>query len=1029
MNLTSLSIRHRGAIFSLVVAMICSGLFFYGRMNKDLFPSLGVPTIYVAQPYGGMDPAQMEGYLTYYYEYHFLYITGIEHVESKSIQGAALIKLQFHPGTDMAQAMSETVGYVNRARAFMPPGTVPPFITRFDSGSVPVGYLVFSSDTKTVAQMQDAALNLVRPLFATLPGVSAPPPFGGSARAIVVNLKKERLESYGMSPDEVVTALSLSNLIAPSGNMTIGSSFPSVPLNSVVKNIKDLENIPIRSNSYPAIYVRDVAEVQDASDLTTCFALVNGRRTVYIPVTKRSDASTLSVVALVRQNLSKFQSVLPEEIKVSYEFDQSHLVEKALRGVIQEGLLGACLTALMVLLFLRDLRSALIVFIHIPVTLLMGVVGLSFFKETINLMTLGGLALAVGILVDEVTVTLESFHSFREKGMSVKDSILQSADQTAIPRLLAMLMVIAVFIPTFFMGGVGQALFAPLALAVGFSMAASYFLSSTFVPVLLKTIQLDKSLLKPEQPKEFNFEKKLQKLISLRALVLLLYLILTGGVIWLIHRGLGSEIFPRIEAHQIQIRFRAPPGTRVELTESQALKIIDLVKKEVGPEGVTISMGFVGVHAPSFPVNYIHLWNGGPEEGVLQFQFKKELAISTYELQEKLRGRFANEIPDVLISFEASDLISRMMSFGSSTPVEIAVSGADLTKSREFAETLLTKLRTVPSLRDLQIRQTFDYPQVDVQIDREKAGIMGIRASEIARSLVTATSSSRFVVPNYWADPKTGVSYQIQVQIPSVSLKSVEDLRNVPIATVGGSSIPLRSVASVGTSVGVGQYERYNMQRQVTVQGTFHGRDLGGIGQEIQKILATAGSLPPKTFMDVRGEIATLKIIQDGFVRGLLLSVFVIALLLFAYFESFWVTFCILMMVPSVVFGSLLSLFLTSMTLNIQSGMGIIMSLGVSLANAVMIASVFKRESGGAQGEFAPAIMAVGSRLRPVLMTSCSMVAGMIPMALAIGEGGGQMAPLGRAVIGGIIFSTGAVLGVLPCLLSFGKNKYEKTII
>src|SRR5438093_4581170 len=339
-------------------------------MARDIFPPLGIPTIYVAQPYGGMDPAQMEGYLTYYYEYHFLYITGIEHVESKSIQGAAIIKLQFYPGTDMSQAISETVAYVNRARAFMPPGTVPPFIMRFDAGSVPVGNLVFSSETRSVGEMQDAALNLVRPLFATLPGVSAPPPFGGSARSIVINVKPDRLRAYNMSPDEIVAAIASANTISPSGNVLLGDKYPMVPLNSVVKNIKDLESVPIRTGAYPAVFVRDVADVADASDLVTCYAMVNGRRTVYIPVTKRADASTLSVVSLVQKNLPKFQSVLPEDVKVSYEFDQSPYVTRAIAGLTMEGALGAVLTGLMVLLFLRDWRSALMVVVTIPLSIL-----------------------------------------------------------------------------------------------------------------------------------------------------------------------------------------------------------------------------------------------------------------------------------------------------------------------------------------------------------------------------------------------------------------------------------------------------------------------------------------------------------------------------------------------------------------------------------------------------------------------------------------------------------------------------------
>src|SRR6267378_8222578 len=479
MSLVRSAMRRPLTIMVALVAVILSAVFAVRQMPRDIFPDLGVPVIYVAQPYGGIDPAQMEGFLTYYYEYHFLYITGIEHVESKSIQGASLVKLQFYPGTDMAQAMSETVAYVNRARAFMPPGTVPPFITRFDAGSVPVGNLVFSSETRSVGEMQDAALNLVRPLFATLPGVSAPPPFGGSARSIIVNVKPDRLRSYSLSPDDIVSAICTANLITPSGNMPIKGKYPMVPLNSVAKNIKDLESVPLRTGSYPTVFHRDEGEVSDDSDIVTSYALVNGRRTVYVPVTKRADASTLSVVNLVKENIPRFQSVVPPDVKVSYEFDQSPYVTRAIGGLTLEGGLGALLTGVMVLLFLRDWRSALIVVINIPLSLMGALLALWITKQTVNIMTLGGLALAIGILVDMSTVVIENIHTHLGRDKKVSLAVVDSGQEVALPLLIAMLCVLAVFVPAFFMVGAAKAMFLPLSLAVGFSMIASYLLSST----------------------------------------------------------------------------------------------------------------------------------------------------------------------------------------------------------------------------------------------------------------------------------------------------------------------------------------------------------------------------------------------------------------------------------------------------------------------------------------------------------------------------------------------------------------------
>src|SRR3989449_5178002 len=549
MNLVQPAMRRPLTIVVVVIAVALGSVLAVRQMPRDIFPTLGIPTIYVAQPFGGMDPAQMEGYLTYYYEYHFLYITGIEHVESKSIQGASLIKLQFHPGTDMSRAMSETVAYVNRARAFMPPGTVPPFIMRFDAGSVPVGNLVFSSEPRSVGEMQDAALNLVRPLFATLPGVSAPPPFGGSARSIVVNVKPDRLRSYNMSPDEIVAALTSANCISPSGNMPINNKYPMVPVNAVVKNIKDLDSVPIRTGALPAIFLRDVGEIVDGSDLVTCYALVNGRRTVYIPVTKRADASTLSVVNLVKQNIPKFQSVLPADVEVSYEFDQSPYVTGAIAGLTLEGALGALLTGLMVLLFLRDWRSALIVVINIPLSLMGAVFALWITKQTVNIMTLGGLALAIGILVDMSVVVVENIHTQLAHGKAVPRAVVDSGQEVALPLLIAMLCVLAVFVPSFFMVGAAKAMFVPLSLAVGFSMVASYLLSSTLVPILSVWVLRGHEKAAAGQPivegQFARFQKRYaalaQRVVRVRWLVVVAYLLVAAVMIVFIGRQLGNE--------------------------------------------------------------------------------------------------------------------------------------------------------------------------------------------------------------------------------------------------------------------------------------------------------------------------------------------------------------------------------------------------------------------------------------------------------------------------------------------------------
>src|SRR6184192_1897919 len=515
------ALRNPISVVVVVIGVALCSILALVRLPIDIFPNLNLPVIYVAQPYVGMSPAQMEGYLVYYYEYHFLYITGIEAVESKSIQNVGLLKLTFHPGTDMSQAMAQTVGYVDRARAFMPPGTVAPFIMRFDAGSVPVGYLVFSSATKSVAEIQDLALNRVRPLFATLPGVSAPPPFGGAARTIVVSVDPSRLRAYRMAPDEVIQALNTGNTIVPAGNVRTGDLLRLAPINSVVSNIKDLQNLPIRTGAGPTVFLRDVGTIEDSSDIITGYAEVNGRRTVYIPVTKRADASTLSVVNAVNASLAQFQSVVPEDIKIDYEFDQSPYVRNSLLSVVKEGLLGAILTGVMVLLFLRDWRSAFIVVTTIPFALLTAVVALWGAGQTINIMTLGGLALAVGILVDEATVEIENINVSLPEAESKARAVLDATRRTVVPRFLSMLCMVAVFVPSFLMTGVTKSLFVPLSLAVGFAMMASYFLSSSLVPVMAIWILRDSPHRREEEASKFarlrqRYAEGLHKILRVR---------------------------------------------------------------------------------------------------------------------------------------------------------------------------------------------------------------------------------------------------------------------------------------------------------------------------------------------------------------------------------------------------------------------------------------------------------------------------------------------------------------------------------
>jgi multidrug efflux pump subunit AcrB len=1032
MNPIVFALRRPVTVMVAVVAVGLGSLLAATRMPVDIFPNLNLPVIYVCQPYGGMDPAQMEGLLTNYYEYHFLYIGGIHHVESRNIQGMALMKLAFHPGTNMAQAMAETIGYVTRSRAFMPPGTVSPFITRFDAGSVPVGYLVLSSETRSIGEIQDQALFKVRPMFASLPGVSAPPPFGGNQRTVVVRVDPDRLRSLQMSPDEVMNALTAGNTISPSGVVRVDGKMPMVPVNSLVKQVKDLETIPIRVGEDPGVLLRDVATVSDASDIPTGYALVNGRRAVYILVTKRAEASTVSVVGNVRAALSSMQAVLPDDIKVSFEFDQSPTVTKAVVGLATEGALGALLTGLMVLLFLRDWRSVIVVVLNIPFALAGAIVSLWLCGQTLNLMTLGGLALSVGILVDEATVEIENIHHKLERTPSVALAVRLGNQDTAVPRLLAMLCILAVFLPSFFMQGAAQALFAPMALAVGFAMVASYGLSSTFVPVMSAwLLRAGRAAHGNHQPRRTGFDRlregygRLTRgLVRLRWVVVPGYLVGAVAVVAVVGTGLGLEVFPRVDAGRFQLRIKAPTGTRIEETEKVAIAALGVIGEEVGRERIDISVGYVGVIPSSYPINAIYQWTGGPEEVILRVALKPGAGVAIEPLKGRLRERLSAGMPGVRFSFEPADIVSEVMSFGSPTPIEVAVTGPTLADDRAHAEKLRTELGKIPSLRDLQYVQALDYPTVNVEIDRQRAGLGGVSVAEVARSLVAATSSSRFVVPNYWPDPKTGIGYQVQVEIPYQKMDSIARVETIPIQRPGAEPMLLRDIARVTPGSMPGEYDRYNMKRTVSLTANIAGDDLGRVAAQVNRAIQAAGEPPKGVTVDVRGQVVALNEILRGLAIGLGMAVVVILLLLTANFQSIRLAVVVISTAPAVLAGVVVALWLSGTSLNLQSFMGAIMAVGVAVANAILLVTFAEqhRRTDAPEASEAAALGAMG-RLRPILMTSLAMLAGMTPLALNWGEGGEQSASLGRAVIGGLVAATLATLFVLPSVFALVQNR------
>jgi multidrug efflux pump subunit AcrB len=1049
MNPITAALNRPVTVLVLVLGTVFAGGLAYSRMKVDIFPALDLPVIYVCQPYGGMDPQQMEGLIANYYEYHILYVNGIHHVESQNVQSTTLLKLYFHPGTDMSEAMASVVASVNRSRAFMPPGTVPPFITRFDTGSVPVGYLVLSSETRSIGEIQDRALFRVRPMFAAIDGVSAPPPFGGTARTVVMRADPDRLQAYGLSADEVVNKLTSGNTIAPSGQIRDATRMSAVPSNAMVVQPSELGAIEVK----PGVFLRDVCKrdpttgrplIDDASDIATGYALVNGKRSVYIMVTKRANASTLDVVNRVRANLPKMQAELPDDIKVSFAFDQSPYVTNSMKGVAFEGLLAAGLVGLMVLVFLRDWRSVVVVVLNIPFALVAALVALWLTGESINLMTLGGLALAVGILVDESTVAVENVHVQMERTPSVALAVWRGVTETAVPRLLAMLCILAVFIPSFLLEGAARGLFRPLALAVGFSMIASYVLSSTFVPVLCVLLFKNTHRGTAAVPAAAGaYGRAVGSLVALRWVLVPAYLALAGATVALVGPLLGTEIFPQVDAGSFQLRLRAATGTRIEETEAitqEALRYIGDDVRAAGGE-VEISLGYVGLVPPANPVNSIYQWMGGPHESAIRIALKPG-PVRIDELKARLReslpahlrawtaarwkqppfalpadaaDRRANELR---LSFEPADIVNEIMSFGSPTPVEVQVSGSNVAANRVHAEKVRAELAKIPALKDLQFPQPLDYPTVEVQVDREKLAAAGGTAADVARAVTPFTSSSRFTVPNYWRDPASGIGYQVQVEVPFALVNSAKDLELVPVAASGEGTVLVRDVGVVKEGVMPGEIDRYNMRRVVTLTANIQGGDLGDVSGEVARAIAAAGDPPKGVSVDARGQIAPFNELFRGLAFGLAVAVVVIALMLTAYFQSVRLALVAVAPVPAVLAGVAVALFATGSTLNLQSFMGAIMAVGVATANAILLVTFAERARVDGLAAREAGIEGARTRVRPILMTSCAMIAGMVPMALGLGEGGDQTAPLGRAVIGGLAAATLTTLVVLPAVFA-----------
>ena len=1058
----------------ITILVLVAGLFFFGigalrTIRVDIFPKLDMPVLYIAHPFGGFTPTQMETFFAKQYINVLLYVNGIKSIETKNVQGLTLLKVNFYPGTNMAQAAAEVSAVSNRAQVLFPPGSNPPFIIRFDASTLPVGELVLSCDKRSNNELLDLANVYVRSSFTSIPGLLSAPPFGGNIRTVVIKADPELLRAHNLTPDQLVAAIRINNQSSPSGNVRIGDKNYITPMNTTIHTIKDFANIPLFKGGVQNLYLGDVATIEDGADVTVGYGLVNGKRSVYLSVAKSADASTWEVVQKLKAALPTMQAQLPEDVHLDYAFDQSVYVINSVKSLISEGAIGAVLTGLMVLLFLGDVRGALIVIMTIPTSIISGILFLSLFGQTINIMTLSGLALAIGILVDESTVTIENIHQHLDMGKPKRLAIWDACKEIAFPKLLILFCILAVFAPAFTMGGIPGSLFLPLALAIGFSMIASYFLAQTFVPVMANWIMKVHKSQRPafvhaspaganegaagaeetegsegdtwDQKKVLlgqphgaggkknrfdqvrdRFLRFFDRMMPYRKPIVLAYLVVTSGAAFLLLGHIGKDVLPKVNGSQFQVRLRAPEGTRIERTEEKTLNTINIIKDIVGPRNVAITSAYVGQHPSLFSVNPIYLWMAGPQEAVLQVALDEHYKTNLDALKEKIRARVGDKMPDVKLSFEPIELTDKILSQGSPTPVEVRFSGRNKKNNEDYAQKLMVQLNKISYLRDVQLGQSNKYPAINIEVDRVRAAQLGVTMDDISRSMVASTSSSRYTEKNIWIDEKGGNSYNVQVEVPENKMNSLGDIGEIPLLQNASRPV-LGDVATIKEDTTYGENDNLGAIPVLSVTANLNNKDLGAAARDVRKAIDALGPLPRGTSVEQIGMSQTLNDTLDSLQNGLLVAIVVIFLMLAANFQSFKISAIVLATVPAVILGSLVLLQITGSTLNLQSYMGIIMSVGVSISNAVLLvtnAEQLRKHNGDSR---LSAREAAALRLRPIVMTALAMVVGMIPMASGLGEAGDQTSPLGRAVVGGLIASTFAALFILPLVFAWGLEK------
>jgi CzcA family heavy metal efflux pump len=1018
------------------------------RTPVDIFPDINIPVVSVVWAYTGLSPSEMADRIVTNSERGFtVTVNDIEHQESQSLNGIAVIKIFFRPSVNIAMAVTQVTAICQTTLRSLPLGTTPPLVITYTASSTPVVQLGLSSKTLPEQQLFDLGQNFLRTQLSTVQGAGTPYPFGGKPRQIQVDLDSAKLQAYGLSPNDIVNAVAAQNLILPAGTTKIGATEYNVELNGSPQTITELNDLPVKSTNSSTLYLRDVAHVRDGFTPQTNIVRQDGVRGVLMAIFKLGGSSTLTVVNAVKAMVPLAAQQLPPELTIKALFDQSLFVRASIQGVLREGLIAACLTAIMILVFLGDWRPTIIIAVSIPLSIFVSVILLSALGETINIMTLGGLALAVGILVDDATVEIENIERNLAMGKEMKQAILDGAQQIAVPALVSTLCICIVFVPMFFLTGVAKFLFVPLAEAVSFAMLASYLLSRTLIPTMVMFImrghehratESKNPFVRFQRKFEHGFEKfrgAYQQLLEttlehrqLFSICFVVFCVLSLGLVFF----LGQDFFPQVDAGLIRLHFRARPGLRVEETARLCDEVEQVLRSEIPKKELQTMLDNIGVPYSGINLSYASSGVIGTNDAEILIALDPEHHHPTAQYIRRLRHELPERFPGVEFFFQPADIVTQILNFGLPAPIDIQIVGADMRTSYDIGQRIANRLRQIPGAADVHVQQMLGLPTLYLDMDRTRINQVGLNAQNVAQDVLISLSGSSQTTPDYWLNPKNGVTYPLAIQTPQYKMTSLQDLMNTPVTGGNGQTVPqvLGNLVQLTPVARPAVVNHYNVQPVIDVYASTQGRDLGGVASDIMKALKPfQNNLPRGTRIVVRGQIETMQSSFFGLGVGLLGAIVLVYLLIVVNFQSWLDPFIIITALPGALAGICWILLITRTTLSVPSLTGAVMCMGVATANSILMVSFARDRMDAGVPAMQAALEAGYTRMRPVIMTALAMIIGMIPMALGFGEGGEQNAPLGRAVVGGLLFATVATLFFVPSVFTIIHGRRQERLL